>query len=233
MRADYRDAAAVCSAGAAQPPSPGLVGSILRASEALLSYRRYVPRKYPMEVPSGSKEGYLPSLNVMPPAFPTQRGAWDRLEPRNSSEQSTPNEIDWRLDVRMNAFLHWTGVRCIFEPLLILRAGRPGNSNRDRQATDLSRWRAAHFLLNCRRGSGEVNIQSSGNDAHRGQHARAERRSYEVSRGETLSSPLIIDRRVRSQFSLRWGMHGRAVEVTLILRLNANHTAYRIAMVLE
>jgi hypothetical protein len=100
--------------------------------------------------------------------------AGDPPYPRNNSEQSTPNEIDWRLDVRVNALHHWTGVRCILEPLLILRAGCPRDSNRDSQAIDSSRWRAAHSLLNCCRGSGEVNIQSSGNDAHRGQHARAE-----------------------------------------------------------
>ena len=87
---------------------------------------------------------------------------------------STPNELDRRLDVRVKALFHWTGVRCVFEPLLVLRARCPGNSNRDSQAIDSSRGGAAHFLFNCRRGSGEVNIQSSCNDAHRGQHARSE-----------------------------------------------------------
>lgn len=56
----------------------------------------------------------------------------------------------------MKALFHWTGVRCVFEPLLILRARCPGNSNRDSQAIDSSRGSAAHFLFNCRRGSGEV-----------------------------------------------------------------------------
>ena len=86
---------------------------------------------------------------------------------------STPNELDRRLDVRVKALFHWTGVRCVFEPLPILRARCPGNSNRNGQAVDFSRGSAAHFLVNRRRGSGEVKIQSSGNDAHRGQHARA------------------------------------------------------------
>lgn len=88
--------------------------------------------------------------------------------------KSTPNELDWRLDVRMNALFYRTGVGSIFEPLLILRAGCPGNPNRDKQAIDFSRGRAAHFLLDGRGGSREVNIQSSGKDAHRGQHTRAE-----------------------------------------------------------
>jgi hypothetical protein len=87
---------------------------------------------------------------------------------------STPNKLYRRLDVWVKALFHWTGVRCIFEPLLILRARCPGNSNRDSQAIDFSRGSAGHFLFNCRRGSVEVNIQSSGNDAHSGQHARSE-----------------------------------------------------------
>ena len=56
---------------------------------------------------------------------------------------STPNELDRRLDVRVKALFHWTGVRCVFEPLLILRARRPGISNRDSQAIDSSRGSAA------------------------------------------------------------------------------------------
>lgn len=139
--------------------------------------------------------------------------------------ESTPNELDWRLDIRMNAFFNGTGVRGIFEPLLILRAGCARNSDRDNQAIDFSRWSAAHFLLDCRRRSGEIHIQSSGKDAHCGQHARTEGCSYEIGRRETLSPPLIIDRRICSQLGFGRTMHGRAVEVTLIFRLNANHAS--------
>ena len=130
----------------------------------------------------------------------------------------------------MDALFHWTGVCGIFEPLLILRAARPGNSNRDSQATDFSRGSATHFLLYGRRSPGQVNIQSSGKDAHCRQHARSEGRGYEVSGRETLSPPLIIDGRVCSQFSFGRGMHRRAVEVSLIFHLNANHIVYRIAL---
>ena len=125
----------------------------------------------------------------------------------------------------MNALLHWTGVCGVFEPLLILGAGRAGNMNRDNQTMDFSRRSRAHLFLNRRRGAGEVKIQRSGNDAHGGQHARSERGCDEVGRGEALSAALVIDRRVGSQFSAGWRMHRRAVEVTLVFRLDANHIA--------
>jgi hypothetical protein len=125
----------------------------------------------------------------------------------------------------VKASFYWAGVCCVFEALPILRARCPGNSNGNGQAADFSRGSAAHFLVNGSRGSSEVKIESSGNDAHGGQHARSKGRGYKVSRGETFSSALIIDWCVCSEFSIRGGVHGRAVQITLIFHLNANHNA--------
>ena len=102
----------------------------------------------------------------------------------------------------MDALFYRTGVSGILEPLLILGTGCPWNSNCDDEALNFSRRRAAHFFLDGCRGSGEVEIQSSGNDAHCGQHARAKGCGDEVSRRETLTSTLIVDRRICREFSL-------------------------------
>jgi hypothetical protein len=135
-------------------PEPALVGN----ERATFAFATAVETDW-------SESGLSSRTEVNPEA---RLGCCERLT------TSTPSELDRRLDVRVKALFHWTGVRCVFEPLLILRARCPGHSNRDSQAIDLSRGRAAHLLFNCRRGSGEVNIQTSGNDAHSRQHARSE-----------------------------------------------------------
>jgi hypothetical protein len=87
---------------------------------------------------------------------------------------STPNKLCRYLDVRVKAFLHWTSLRRVFKPLLILRARYHWDLNGDSKTIDFSRGSAAHFLFNYRSGSSEVNIESFGNYTHSGQHARSE-----------------------------------------------------------
>ena len=139
--------------------------------------------------------------------------------------ESAPMNFDGGFDVRMNAPFDRACVRGIFEPLPVLRTGCPWDSDGDRQPIDLPRGRAAHLLVHRHSGTRQVEIQRSCDDAHRGQHARAERSRDEVGWGKTLSTALVIYGRICGQLCFRWSVHGRAVEVTLIFRLNANHTA--------
>lgn len=118
--------------------------------------------------------------------------------------ESPPNELDGRFDVRVDASFDGTGMRGIFEPLLVFRAGCLGDSNGDNEALDFSRGRAAHLLLNRCRGPGKVDVQSSGKNTHRSQHAGTQGCSDKVSGRETFSPTLIIDRCVGSQFGAGW-----------------------------
>ena len=138
-----------------------------------------------------------------------------------------PTELNRRLDIRMNAPFHRASVRRVFEPFLVLWSSCPRNLDLNDQAIDFSWGCAGHFLFDSRGGSREVHFQRSRDDAHRRQHARAERRSHEVSRGEALPSPLVIERRVSSQFGFGRSMHRCAVQFALIFHLNANHTNNR------
>lgn len=87
---------------------------------------------------------------------------------------STPDKLDWRFDVGVNAPLHRAGVRCVFKALLNVRGGCAGNLDCGRQPDDSPWGSAAHFFVDGCRGPAEVEVQISGNNAHRRQHARAE-----------------------------------------------------------
>jgi hypothetical protein len=115
--------------------------------------------------------------------------------------ESTPMNLDWHFNVRMNASFDRACMCCIFEALLVLWGGCPGDSNGDRQPIDLSGSGGAHLFVNRCSRTREVKSQCSCHDAHRGENARAERGRDEVGRRETLSTALIIDGRICSQLS--------------------------------
>lgn len=103
---------------------------------------------------------------------------------------STPNELDRRRDIRVKALFHWTGVRCVFEPLLILKARCPGNSNRDSQAIDSS-WGCAALP------QGRARMEPEGSTATR---------AHAASRAAAVSSRRITSLRFLRRVASGWAI---------------------------
>ena len=145
------------------------------------------------------------------------------LRTRSGFSRSTPGEFDGGLDVGMEAFVNRAGVGGAHEFLLVLGSYGVRHVDVDDKALDHARGGGGHLLFDGGGGSGDIDFQGAGHDAHDGEHAGAERSGDEVGGREAFAAALVVLGGIGNEFCSRGTVHGFAVQVSLIFDLDGDH----------
>ena len=150
-------------------------------------------------------------------------GGADAEESFAIDSESSPGEFNGGRDVGVEALVNWAGMGGAFEFQPILWGDWLRYVDLHGKALDHARGGGGHLLFDGGGGSGDIDFQRAGQDAHHGEHAGAERGGDEVGGREALAAALVVLGGVGIEFGSGGTMHGLAVQVSLIFDLDGDH----------
>ena len=103
-----------------------------------------------------------------------------------------PGKLDGLLHVRVEALMHGAGVRRFFEGLPMGFADRIGHMDFDGEFLNPAYGGVHHLFFDGRGGSGEVDFERTGCDAHHREDAATEGGCDQIGRRKTLAASLIV-----------------------------------------
>ena len=98
-----------------------------------------------------------------------------------------------------------------------------GHGNKHGQATDAAGAGGAHFLVHSDVQTSEVGFFASGDDAHDGSHAGAERGGDKVRGREGFPPALVIDGSIGADDGARGCVAGAAMQIAFVIDFDFNH----------
>jgi hypothetical protein len=135
----------------------------------------------------------------------------------------SPAKFDRLLDIGVKALMHRAGVRCFFEGSAVRFADRMRHMDLDGQPLNPAYRSVDHFLLYCRRGSGQVDVERARCDSHNRQDAAPESGCHQIRGRKAFAPALIIFGCVGGEDCSGGAVDCLAVKISLILELDGDH----------
>ena len=146
-------------------------------------------------------------------------------EAAGASAGLSPGEFGGDLNARVEGFCDGTVEGRSFEFGLVFFADRVGDADRDGELVNHSERAAGHFFFDPGGCAGDVDVERSGQDAHRCQHAAAEGGGDEIGGGESLAASVIVFGRVGGEHGAGWAVDRLAMQIALIFEIDGDHSS--------